>query len=80
MGQFNLPGSSTLQQHSQPYPVGLGSADAIAVSAGDSQQAEEEELFAAATSQHDDAEELFGKRACVSSVEHDMANIHCRHS
>ena len=30
MGDFNLPGNSSLQQHTQPYSVGLGSVDAIA--------------------------------------------------
>lgn len=59
MGQFNLPNSSNLQQHSQPYPVGVGSAEAIAASSGEHQQAEEE-LFTDAEPQHDDTEELFG--------------------
>lgn len=67
MGQFNLPGTSSLQQHSQPYPVGLGSADAIAASSGENQQAEEE-LFADTEPQHDEAEELFGKHASAFTV------------
>lgn len=60
MGQFNLPNSSNLQQHSQPYPVGMGSAEAIAASSGEHQQVEEE-LFSDAEPQHVDTEELFGK-------------------
>lgn len=66
MGEFNLPGNSTVQQHSQPYPVGLGSADAIAASAGEDQPAHEEELHTDAQPQDDEAEELFGKLQMLS--------------
>lgn len=54
MGQFNLPSSGAGQQHSQPYGIGLGSADAIAASAGTAQPASQEQP------KHDDSEELFG--------------------
>ena len=58
MGQFNLPSSGGGEQHNQSYGVGLGSADAIAASAGTAQPASEE-LFSDAQPQHD-TEELFG--------------------
>ncbi|KAL3136098.1 hypothetical protein ABBQ32_007120 [Trebouxia sp. C0010 RCD-2024] len=54
MGQFNLPSTGAGQQHSQPYGIGLGSADAIAASTGTAQPASQEQP------QHDDSEELFG--------------------
>lgn len=60
MGQFNLPtGGGSPQQHTQPYGVGLGSADAIAASAGQSQP-QAEELFPEEQGQPDETEELFG--------------------
>ena len=60
MGQFNLPSSA--EQHSQPYGVGLGSAEAIAAASGTAQPALEE-MFSDAQPQHDEAEELFGETA-----------------
>lgn len=60
MGQFNLPtGGGSPQQHTQPYGVGLGSADAIAASAGQT-QSQAEELFPEEQGQPDETEELFG--------------------
>ena len=59
MGGLNLPSSTGGQQHSQSYGIGLGSANAIAASAG-TPQAASEELFSDARPQHDDPEELFG--------------------
>lgn len=59
MGQFNLPSSGGGEQHNQSYGIGLGSADAIAASAGTAQPASEE-LFSDTQPQHDDTEELFG--------------------
>lgn len=65
LGEFNLPGDSTHQQHSQGYPVGAGSAEAIAAAAGQSQP-DSEELFADAQPQHNEAEEeLFGRLSGV---------------
>lgn len=58
MGQFNLPSTGAGQQHSQPYGIGLGSADAIAASTGTAQPASQEQP------QHDDSEELFGMSVC----------------
>lgn len=54
MGQFNLPSSGAGQQHTRPYGIGLGSADAIAASTGTAQPASQEQP------QHDDSEDLFG--------------------
>lgn len=59
MGQFNLPSSGSGEQHHQSYGIGLGSADAIAASAGTAQPAPQE-LFSDAQPQHDETEELFG--------------------
>ena len=60
MGQFNLPtGGTPTQQHNQSYGVGLGSADAIAASAG-AAQPHSDELFPEQQGQHDETEELFG--------------------
>ena len=61
MGQFNLPiGANMAQQHNQAYGVGLGSADAIAASAGESQPHSEEVHEEEEQPQNDDTEELFG--------------------
>ena len=76
MGQFNLPtGGTPTQQHNQPYGVGLGSADAIAASAGTAQP-HSDELFPEQQGQHDETEELFGElptsnvHACRCQVMH----------
>ena len=61
MGQFNLPtGGTPTQQHNQSYGVGLGSADAIAASAG-TPQPHSDELFPEQQGHHDETEELFGE-------------------
>ena len=59
MGQFNLPSTAGSEQHDQPYGIGLGSADAIAASAGTAQP-ESEKLFS--STQPDETEQLFGMR------------------
>lgn len=72
MGQFNLPtGGTPTQQHNQSYGVGLGSADAIAASAG-AAQPPSDELFPEQQGQHDETEELFGG-LCLP-----MSNVHAR--
>ncbi len=73
MGQFNLPtGGTPTQQHNQSYGVGLGSADAIAASAG-AAQPHSDELFTEQQGQHDETEELFG------GLFLSMSNVHaCR--
>ena len=72
MGQFNLPtGGTPTQQHNQSYGVGLGSADAIAASAG-AAQPPSDELFPEQQGQHDETEELFGGLFLP------MSNVHAR--